>query len=109
MDEQEWLAERFEEHRAHLRAVAILQEEGAAVLTGVKIRSVHRDGERRRLSTAAAAARFRSMRSWSRPGGDRTQMGWDSTRRESSLPSVERSESTSTCARPTRACGRQAT
>jgi mercuric reductase len=29
---------------------AILQEEGATVLTGVKIRSVHRDGERRRLS-----------------------------------------------------------
>jgi mercuric reductase len=29
---------------------AILQEEGAIVLTGVKIRSVHREGERRRLS-----------------------------------------------------------
>jgi len=29
---------------------AILQEEGATVLTGVKIRSIHRDGERRRLS-----------------------------------------------------------
>src|SRR6266851_132808 len=29
---------------------AILQEEGATVLTGVKIRSVRRDGERRRLS-----------------------------------------------------------
>jgi mercuric reductase len=29
---------------------AILQEEGATVLTGVKIRSVHRDGERRRLN-----------------------------------------------------------
>jgi len=29
---------------------AILQEEGATVLTGVKIRSVHRDGDRRRLS-----------------------------------------------------------
>src|SRR5713226_4032671 len=29
---------------------AILLEEGATVLTGVKIRSVHRDGERRRLS-----------------------------------------------------------
>jgi len=29
---------------------SILEEEGATVLTGVKIRSVHRDGERRRVS-----------------------------------------------------------
>ncbi len=29
---------------------AIVQEEGATVLTGVNVRSVHRDGERRRLS-----------------------------------------------------------
>jgi len=36
---------------------AILQEEGATVLTGVKIRSVQRDGERRRLSFEHRGAR----------------------------------------------------
>jgi len=36
---------------------AILQDEGATVLTGVKIRSVQRDGERRRLSFEHRGAR----------------------------------------------------
>jgi len=64
---------------------SILEEDGATVLTGVKIDSVKRDGDRRRVCFEQRGSWNKShlTRCSSRPGDGRIRPGWDWTALES--------------------------